>query len=82
METFSRECLEIDTEVAQEGKNPSAILGTSMERVYDRAAKLVKKTLDVQGVIVMDVSHCETVETMSAESSVSYVLQILCSDGK
>lgn len=73
METFSRECLEIDAEVSQSGKNHSQILGTSMERIYDRAAKLVKSTLDVDDVMVMDVSHCETIETMNAESNVSCV---------
>lgn len=33
------------------------LLGSSMDEVYDWAAKLVKRTLDVEGVIVMDVLH-------------------------
>ena len=45
-----------------------------MDKVYDRAAKLVKRTLDAEGVIVMDVSHCEVLESMSAEGSVSVTL--------
>ncbi|KAF9266548.1 hypothetical protein L218DRAFT_956321 [Marasmius fiardii PR-910] len=49
-------------------------LPSSMDRVYDRAAKLVQRTLDVEGVIVMDVSHCEVLESMSGEGSVSVVL--------
>ncbi|KAJ7116368.1 hypothetical protein C8R44DRAFT_792314 [Mycena epipterygia] len=47
---------------------------SSMDTVYDRAAKLVQRTLDVEGVVVMDVSHCEVLESMSAESTVSVVL--------
>lgn len=30
-----------------------------MDKVYSRAARLVQRTLDVEGVIVMDVSHCD-----------------------
>jgi hypothetical protein len=69
MEQFSRECLEIDTEMHQDDR-PELIVGSSMDRVYDRAAKLVKRTLDVEGVIVMDLSHCEVLESMSVEGSV------------
>ncbi|KAK7044175.1 hypothetical protein VNI00_007895 [Paramarasmius palmivorus] len=50
------------------------LMPSSMDRVYDRAAKLVQRTLDVEGVIVMDVSHCEVLESMSAEGSVSVVM--------
>lgn len=76
MERFSRECLEIDTEAQAHNKDdrPDLIIGASMDEVYDRAAKLVKETLDVEGVIVMDVSHCEVVESMNAEGSVSVVM--------
>jgi hypothetical protein len=104
MEQFSRECLEIDSEVAghshkeeREGqhdhrpmsnaneqgdeapskpRDPPDLMGpsSSMDTVYDRAAKLVQRTLDVEGVVVMDVSHCEVLESMSAESTVSVVL--------
>lgn len=73
MEQFSRECLEIDTEV-HEYDRPDLLVGSTMDKVYDRAAKLVKRTLDVEGVIVMDVSHCEVLESMSAEGSVSVTL--------
>ncbi|KAF7327444.1 Histidine kinase [Mycena kentingensis (nom. inval.)] len=47
---------------------------SSMDTVYDHAAKLVQRTLDVDGVVVIDVSHCEVLETMSSEASVSVVL--------
>jgi hypothetical protein len=73
MEQFSRECLEIDTEV-QNKDRPEIFTGGSMDKVYDRAAKLVKRTLDIEGVVVMDVSHCEVLETMAGESSVSVVM--------
>ncbi|KZO91573.1 hypothetical protein CALVIDRAFT_521478 [Calocera viscosa TUFC12733] len=51
MEHFTRECLEMDT------NEPD-----SMNRVYDRAAKLVKRTLDVEGALVLDISHLELME--------------------
>ncbi|KAJ6577377.1 hypothetical protein B0H19DRAFT_1119550 [Mycena capillaripes] len=56
--------------------DPPDIMGpaSSMDTVYDRAAKLVQRTLDVEGVVVMDVSHCEVLETMSAEGTVTIVL--------
>ncbi|KAI9512992.1 Fph type histidine kinase [Russula earlei] len=74
MEQFTRECLEIDSETSsdtdseanQRAKNP-----LSMDRVYQRAAKLVKKTLDVEGSLVMDMSHGEVLETVGAEAVVS-----------
>jgi len=70
MERFSRECLEIDGD-GDGHERHDIIASTSMDRVYDRAAKLVKRTLDVESVMVMDVSHCEVLETMNEESSVS-----------
>ncbi|KAJ7183131.1 hypothetical protein C8R46DRAFT_1066013 [Mycena filopes] len=56
--------------------DPPDLMGptSSMDTVYDHAAKLVQRTLDVEGVIVMDVSHCEVIETMNAEGNVSVVL--------
>ncbi|KAJ7739315.1 hypothetical protein B0H14DRAFT_2990917 [Mycena olivaceomarginata] len=56
--------------------DPPDLMGpsSSMDTVYNRAAKLVQRTLDVEGVVVMDVSHCEVLETMSAEATVSVVL--------
>lgn len=71
MEHFSRECLEIDQ---QEPQNADMYALASMDKVYDRAAKLVKRTLDVEEVLVMDVSHCEVLETLSAEATVSVVI--------
>jgi hypothetical protein len=76
MEQFTRECLEIESDVndldhpltSGDGRVGADLdsniivtghLGSSMEKVYDRAAKLVKRTLDVEGVLVMDVSQCE-----------------------
>ncbi|KIK62531.1 hypothetical protein GYMLUDRAFT_41990 [Collybiopsis luxurians FD-317 M1] len=88
MEQFSRECLEIDmdqgdspsshdspeTGPAAVNQSHSLSMSSSMDRVYDRAAKLVQRTLDVEGVIVMDVSHCEVLENMSGESTINVVM--------
>lgn len=68
MEVFTRECLEVDQDT-DAGENR-----TSMDQVYERAAKLVKRTLDVEGSIVMDVSHVDVLETTGSESSVSVTL--------
>lgn len=68
MEQFTRECLDLDRE-AETDKGVFA--GTSMEQVYLRAARLVKRTLDVEGAIVLDVSHVDVVETVGAESAMA-----------
>ncbi|KAK2460915.1 hypothetical protein APHAL10511_007385 [Amanita phalloides] len=76
MEQFSRECLEIDVE--RRGLNGEArqnvITGSSMDKVYDNAAKLVKRTLDVEGVILMEISHSEVLESISAEGTISVTM--------
>jgi hypothetical protein len=74
MEQFSRECLEVESEVDNHNGRPDINLGTSMDKVYDSAAKLVKRTLDVEGVLVMDVSHCEVIESMSGEGGVTITM--------
>ena len=45
-----------------------------MEQIYERAARLVKRTLDVEGAIVMDVSHVDVLETVGAESLTSITI--------
>lgn len=76
MEQFSRECLEIDVE--RQGQNKEArqdlFAGSSMDKVYDNAAKLVKRTLDVEGVVIMDISHSEVLESISAEGTISVTM--------
>ncbi|TBU49766.1 hypothetical protein BD309DRAFT_850823 [Dichomitus squalens] len=74
MEQFTRECLEVDKHVNDEKPEVPQPGSTSMEQIYTRAAKLVKRTLDVEGAIVMDVSHVDVLETVGAESSVSLTL--------
>ncbi|KAI0701324.1 hypothetical protein BC835DRAFT_1264982 [Cytidiella melzeri] len=77
MEQFTRECLEVDKDAGGEtaqGQGPFASDSRSMEQIYERAAKLVKRTLDVEGAIVMDVSHVDVVENASAECSTSITI--------
>jgi hypothetical protein len=75
MEQFTRECLEIDSETSPEAEASRRLKNTlSMDRVYQRAAKLVKKTLDVEGALVMDMSHGEVLETVGAEASMSVIV--------
>lgn len=71
MEQFTRECLDLDKEA--EG-DKGLFVGTSMEQIYERAARLVKRTLDVEGAIVLDVSHVDMLETVGAESTISITL--------
>jgi hypothetical protein len=75
MEQFTRECLEIDSETGPDTMTSQRVKNTlSMDRVYQRAAKLVKKTLDVEGALVMDMSHGEVVETVGAEANMSLIV--------
>lgn len=75
MEQFTRECLEIDSETSPDREASPPVKNTlSMDRVYQRAAKLVKKTLDVEGALVMDMSHGEVLETVGAEAVVSLIV--------
>ncbi|KAI0077875.1 hypothetical protein K474DRAFT_1706914 [Panus rudis PR-1116 ss-1] len=71
MEQFTRECLEVDKDNNGDKSEGHLFVGTSMEQIYERAAKLVRRTLDVEGALVMDVSHVDVLETVGAESSVS-----------
>lgn len=73
MEQFTRECLEIDTQ-AQKGDPRQLLSSTSMEKIYDRAAKLVKRTLDVEGAVLIDVSTFEEFDTHNSEASPSVLL--------
>jgi hypothetical protein len=76
MEQFSRECLEIDsgTQGRTTDGRPDSIVNTSMDKVYRHAAKLVKTTLDVEGVVVMDVSQCEILEPLNGGGSLSIIM--------
>nr|VWO95876.1 Uncharacterized protein [Ganoderma boninense] len=74
MEQFTRDCLEVDKHANEENSEVRPPASTSMEQIYIRAAKLVKRTLDVEGAIVMDVSHVDVLETVGAESSTSLTL--------
>ncbi|KAK0193685.1 hypothetical protein F5146DRAFT_925569 [Armillaria mellea] len=85
MEQFSRECIEIDVEnetlrhqnsfSTPASPARSFLHSGSMDKVYSRAARLVQRTLDVEGVIVMDVSHCDmNANVPTGEGSVSVVM--------
>ncbi|EMD34085.1 histidine kinase [Gelatoporia subvermispora B] len=74
MEEFTRDCLEVDKEVSDGDKAQGLFVGTSMEQVYERAARLVKRTLDVEGAIVLDVSHVDVLDSTNTESAISITL--------
>jgi hypothetical protein len=69
MEQFTRECLEIDGEGP--GLEGGLAHAGSMERIYERAARLVKRTLDVEDAFVLDVTHSDVLETITAEGTVT-----------
>ena len=73
MEQFTRECLEIDKDSGENG-GQNLSLATPMDQIYERAAKLIKRTLDIEGSVVMDVSHVQVLENVSSESTVAVVL--------
>ena len=60
--------------LARHGAQEGAFALVALDKVYARAARLVQKTLDVEGVIVMDVAHGEVVETAAAEGIVSVIV--------
>lgn len=79
MEQFTRECLEIDKDDgSNSGQNLS--LATPMDQIYERAAKLIKRTLDVEGSVVMDVSHIQVLENVNSEGTAAVVLHDADSD--
>jgi len=71
MERFTRECLEMDNAADSENKGST----TSMEKVYEQAAKLVCRTLDLDGAIVLDLSQFESVELTNARGEPTLVYQ-------
>ncbi|KAF9648803.1 hypothetical protein BDM02DRAFT_3095826, partial [Thelephora ganbajun] len=73
MEQFTRECLEIDKDNG-ENSGQNLTLATPMDQIYERAAKLIKRTLDVEGSAVMDVSHVQVLENVNSESTAAVVL--------
>lgn len=79
MEEFTRECLEIDKDNG-ENRGQNLAPATSMDRIYERAAKLIKRTLDVEGSVVMDVSHVQVLENVNSESTAAVVLHDADSD--
>ncbi|KIY43755.1 hypothetical protein FISHEDRAFT_77692 [Fistulina hepatica ATCC 64428] len=77
MEQFSRECLMINSgTVSLDGQEGHAHLTetSAMDEIYDRAATLVRDTLDKDHVLVLDVSHSEVRESTSAEGAVSVIV--------
>lgn len=73
MEQFTRECLEIDTQ-AQSGDPRLLLSSTGMEKIYDRAAQLVKRTLDVEGAVLIDVSSFEEYDTQNNDGPMNVML--------
>lgn len=62
MEKFARDCLTIDEKL-----NASALTTTSrMTEVYSRAAKLISKTLDLDGCSILDISQFERLQSTDA----------------
>jgi hypothetical protein len=79
MEQFTRECLEIDKDNG-DNSGQNLALATPMDQIYERAAKLIKRTLDVEGSVVMDVSHVQVLENVNSESTAAVVLHDADSD--
>jgi hypothetical protein len=71
MERFTRECLELDNAAESNPGNANA----TMERVYELASKLVCRTLDLDGAVVLDLSQFEPVETTDANGEPTTVYQ-------
>jgi hypothetical protein len=79
MERFTRECLELDI-MSESTENAAA----RMEKVYERASRLIRKTLDVDGAVILDLSQFESIETIDdyGETNVLYQAETYNADGK
>lgn len=66
MEKFTRECLELDNSADANPANAQA----KMDRVYERASQLVRKTLEVDGALVLDLASFEAIEQQQEDGSV------------
>ena len=64
MEKFTRDCLEMEATTEQ---NLDAAY--SMVRVYERAAKVIRRTLDVDGAIILDVGQLEATDITKDDGS-------------
>ncbi|TXT08917.1 hypothetical protein VHUM_02391 [Vanrija humicola] len=63
MEKFTRECLEIDDKFV--GANFEA--ASRMDKVYSRAAKLVRTTLELDGCTILDISQLERISVSGSD---------------
>ncbi|GHJ89349.1 hypothetical protein NliqN6_5751 [Naganishia liquefaciens] len=71
MEKFTRECLELDNSADANAATAQA----KMDRVYERASKLVQKTLEADGAMVLDLASFEAVEQTHEDGSVTTEFQ-------
>lgn len=67
MEQFTRECLETEPG----GKPGIDLEANSMDRVYEKAASLAKRTLSVDGALVVDISSFHTTEKTHRKDSMT-----------
>jgi GAF domain-containing protein len=83
MEEFSRECLEIDAAADLSEATGQQDFGLpSMDQVYERAARLIKRTLDVEGVMVMDISYSDVIEMNAIPSEGTVPVLVHTHDSK
>jgi hypothetical protein len=67
LEQFTRDCLETDS-----GEKPGINLEeNSMDRVYEKAVSLAKRTLSVDGAVVVDISSFHTAEKTHRKDSMT-----------
>lgn len=65
MEQFTRECLELDRPASiPDSLSPDQ----NMKRVHTNAASLVRRTLDLEGAVVVDVSNFEVLRARTGET--------------
>ncbi|TIA83145.1 hypothetical protein E3P98_01021 [Wallemia ichthyophaga] len=63
MEQFNRDILEMNSAGNAKSRNVS-----DMQKVYDKAAKLIKDTLGVEGALVLDISQFEVAENLGDDN--------------
>lgn len=72
MEQFNRDILEMNSAGNSKSSNIS-----DMQKVYDKAAKLIKDTLGVEGALVLDISQFEIAENLGDDNELYMPVSVI-----
>ena len=70
MEQFNRDILEMNSAGQSRSSN------SDMQKVYEKAARLIKDTLGVEGALVLDISQFEVAENLGDENDTQFYMPV------